>query len=543
MPEQAPRKRATGAFIHAVIPALLLALALAMALPIVIELVRSLAHGTGSVAELYLRWSRGTLLLRSVLVAGLIALLSVALAVPMARLLAARRSGRSGLLAGLLMAPIWLPTYMLYAAGNLLRAPDTVIGHAIIAFSTSAPQRRWVTIWVGYVVSVLALTVWSAPIAAVLIASGLGFRSNLYDEMLALEPVGRLGRARFWVRLHLRQLGRAWLLIAVIMMGSAIPLHLAQLDTWSTVIWRELIERGPDRWGPVWVSAIPPIGAGVLGAWVLTRAVTSERDRDDPGYTRPRAGWGVVTMALLVWALGVLLPLIAMLTSLSDPRALIQFWRLSADAVRDSSVLALCTGGVALLIALLTAYTMGHPSAAVRRAGTLSVLGLCVLGLIPGVLVGAAVARVGFFGIDINHGGGWAAAWLASCIRSSFIGAIIGALCAATESRDRRSARHQIAGPSLRAWAVAVLPGFALPICATMVIAGLYALHEIEAAVMVQPPGMDNLPQTLLSDLHYARMEELSAAGVNLLLIGIAVAIAGSLPLTRLMRPAPTPAP
>lgn len=515
---------------------MLVVLVLGLSLPIIIELVRALAHGTGSIPELYLRWSRVTLLVRSVLVAGLIALISVVLAIPMARVLVSRLTRVTGVLAALLMAPIWLPTYMLYATGNLLRAPDTVLGHAIIAFSTSTPDRRWVTIWVGYGVSVLALAIWSAPIAAVLIASGLGFRSNLYDEMLALEPVGRLGRARFWVRLHLRQLGRAWLLIAVIMMGSAIPLHLAQLDTWSTVIWRELIERGPDRWGPVWVSALPPILAGFIGAWVLTRAVTAQRDDEDPGYTRPRAGRSMVTLSLLVWGLGVLLPLIAMLASLSDLRALTQFWRLDAGAMRDSSIMALCTGAFALLVALLTAYTLAHPSRRTRRIGTLCVLFLCVLGLIPGVLVGAAVARVGFFGIDINQGGGWAAAWLASCIRASFIGAIIGALCAATESRDRRSARYQIAGPSPRGWALAVLPSISLPICAAPIIAGLYAMQEIEAAVMVLPPGMNNLPQTLLSDLHYARLEELSAAGVNLLLIGLTGAIIASLLLTGLMR-------
>jgi len=225
-------------------------------------------------------------------------------------------------------------------------------------------------------------------------------------------------------------------------------------------------------------------------------------------------------------------PLVAMLVSLDDPRAIIQFWRLEAEAMRDSGLLALATGAVALVVAVLTAFALGHPGALVRRLAAGSVLVLCMLGLIPGVLVGAAIARIGFFGLD----SGWSAAWLASCIRCAFLGSIVGALCASSETGDRRAARHQLAGGSVRGWVLTALPVFVMPMLGVLLISALYALQEIEAAVMVRPPGMANLPQQLLSDLHFARLEQLSAAGVNLLVIGMGVSLAGSLLLVRIIR-------
>lgn len=542
MPEQAPRKArrdnagldAPGIGVLGLIGswapgALLLALSLALALPVLAQLLASLADlGEVSLTDLFLRRARLMLLARSLLVAGGIGLLSVALAIPMARVLVARLTRRGAVLAALLICPIWLPTFMIYAAGNLLRAPDTMIGRAIIEFSTSSPDRRWVTIWLGYAVAVLGLALWSAPLSAVLIAAGLGHRSSLYDDMLALEPLGRPARARFWLSMNRKPLISAWALVAIVMLGSAVPIHLAQLDTWSIVVWRELTERPPSAWGAVWISAIPVLLAGAIGGLLLSRAALREPPPDDPGMSRHVASRATRLLALLVWGLAVPLPLIAMLLSLRDPRAIGHFWRLQAGAMRDSGLLALATGAAALLVALLVAFALSHPSRGPRRLAAWCVTLLCVLGLIPGVLVGAAVARQGFFGAS----GGWPAALLASCVRTSFIGAIVGALCAASEPRDRRAARLQMGGDSFRAWAIAVLPTIALPLLGALLISAVYALHEIEASVMVRPPGMDNLPQQLLSDLHYARLEELSAAGVNLLLLGLVVSLLGSFLLT-----------
>ncbi len=524
MPEQVPRKPSEQIIAHA-LPVALAVLTIALAMVPFWTLLSALLHDPIAIPEELLRPSRAMLFLRSIAVASLIALLATIMGLPIARVLIAQRTRSRVLLSALLICPIWLPPFMIYAAGNLLRAPDTLLGRAIIDFSTSSPDLRWVTIWLGYAIAVLGLALWAAPIAGVLIAAGLGFRSNLYDDMLALEPIGFLARLRFQLRLHRSLLLRAFMLIGVLMLGSAVPLHLAQLETWSIVIWRQLSEHPPEQWGRIWVSAIPVLIVAALGARLIGSFLRDAHTHSDTGAHRPglsRAAW-VTSVLILTFA--VALPLIAMARSLDDPRSIALFWRMNTRAVLDSGLVALSVGFTALLIALLTAFALGSPSRTHQRIARISILVLCVLALVPGVLIGASIAQHGVLGLHHARLGPY---W-ASLTRVAFLGSIIGALCAASESHDRRSVRVQIAGASLHAWCITSLPAFLFPLLATLPIATLVAMFEIEAAIMVRSPGSANLPQQLLSDLHYARLEQLSAAGVNLMLIGIVLALCGSL--------------
>lgn len=510
---------------------LLAGVVLVCALPMVIELGRALFDAINgslsiSMGDVYLRQDRIVLMVRSILIASGIGLIGVCMGIPLAKVLGSVSSRKGRALSIVLISPLMLPSMMLYAAGNVLRAPDTIVGHALIAYSTSSEDLRWVTIWAGYAIATMGLAIWSAPIASVFVASGLGFRSSVYDEMIKLEPVGCIGRGYLWVRVHLRVLMRAWVLITILMLGSAVPMHLAQLDTWSIVIWRQLAETAPKSWGTVWVSAYPMVIAGGVGAWILTRSILKkESNRDqDRGYQPLQVSKKIKAIAIAVWALGTILPLVAMLVTLDDFKSLIQFWHIESGAMRDSGLIALMTGVFTMGIALLVAIILGNPSVRVRRVGAMSVFVLCVLGLIPGVLIGAAIAR--FPAPWLMQG--WFGAVFASCIRAAFLGAIIGALAAASETQERQSSRWQMAGGALNGWFYAVFPSIRSVIIGSGIVGGVYALYEIEASVMVRPPGMSNLPQQLLSDLHYARLEQLSAAGVNLLVIGLIASIVGA---------------
>ena len=534
MPEQAPRKLAAAS-----LPTIaLVAIVTALSLPVLIELIASLAdlfnsQSTVSFADLFLQSDRIALLARPLAIAAIIGLVSVCMGIPLGRVINAKLTGelqpRYRLFAAILISPIWLPATMVYAAGNLMRAPDTILGHALISYSTSSPDLRWITIWAGYTIAVIGLAIWSAPIAAILIASGMGHRSSLYDEMIALEPVGIIRRTTMWVRLNCSVLLRAWALVAIIMLGSAVPMHLAQLETWSIIIWRQLAQSPVEQWGSVWLSAWPTILIAGFGAWLLTRTVISREEHPrfvDRGHTSPTLPKLIIAAAITVWILGALVPMGAMLVTLNDFDAVLHFWTLQSSAMQDSGIIALITAAITMLIALLIAITLGNPSLRIRRTGAFAVFTLCILGFIPGVLVGAAIARSPSLT-------GWIGVIFASCIRAGFIGALIGSLCASSESIERKSIRWQMAGNSIRGWCSAVLPGISLPILGSGLVAGLYSMYEIEASIMVRPPGMDNLPQQLLSDLHYARLEQLSAAGINLLLIGLACSIVGTLLISK----------
>ena len=526
MPKQVPHKQISAAWPMVV----LCALAGMLALPVVIELIRSFSdiHFSSLVSESngHLLLARGALLARSIAIAGLIALLGTVMGLPLANILSSASTSRHRILAAVLIAPAWLPAFLLYAAGNQLRAPDTIVGNALITYATSDPSRRWMTIWAGYLIAVISLALWLAPIAGVLIASGFGVRSGLYQDMIAIEPMGCVRRSWLRLRLHRSAIARAWMLSTILMLGAAVPMHLAGLETYSIVIWRQLAESSPQQWGRVWLESWPMVLLAAVGAWWITRQMTTlaiQSTDPDPGRHLPRitktsAGW-----AMMVWGLSTIVPLIAMFITLSDWRSIPYFWRSNHGAILDSGLIALLSAGVTIIVAMLCAYALGHSSRRSRRIGAWGVLVFVVLGLLPGVLVGAAIARSTLPWLDQ----GWLGSAVASCTRSVCIGAIIGALCAASESVERRSIRWQLVGPSVQGWTRSALPGMIAPILGSGIIAGLYALYEIEASIMVRPPGMDNLPQQLLSDLHYARLEELSAAGINLMIVGLVCSILG----------------
>jgi ABC-type spermidine/putrescine transport system permease subunit II len=143
--------------------------------------------------------------------------------------------------------------------------------------------------------------------------------------------------------------------------------------------------------------------------------------------------------------------------------------------------------------------------------------------LVPGVFVGASIARMG-----LDEGVG---SVMAAAARTAFVGALAGLIIARTEGADERAARRlDGAGDAwgwLRAnrWRALRLSG------GVWLGAWVLGLHEIEASVMVRPPGRGNLPQHLLSDLHYARLESLSAGGVVLGVLGVLVGLLAGLVL------------
>jgi hypothetical protein len=50
------------------------------------------------------------------------------------------------------------------------------------------------------------------------------------------------------------------------------------------------------------------------------------------------------------------------------------------------------------------------------------------------------------------------------------------------------------------------------------------SLHEIEAAVIVQPPGSASLAQVMLNHLHQLRMQDVSSAAVMVVVVGLGAA-------------------
>lgn len=474
------------------------------------------------------------LIVRTILVAAGIGGVSTVLGIGMARVLMRAGSGSgSGSGSGngrgwvwvVAMVPVWMPSYALYGAMNLARAPDTVVGRWLVEYATSDPGRRWAAVWAGYVIGVLGMSVWGAVIAALVIAADDRGRWGVHEDMMDLEPAGVVMRGRVWVGLHRGALLKAWGVVGVVMLGSGVPLHLAQIETWSIAVWRALSERGVDAWGGVWVMGLPMIFVGVVGAWLVTRVVVRDAtSRGMVGMGVERGGgrrvggmdwvWGGG-----VWGLGVVVPMLVLAVSIDDWRAMGLFWSERGDAIGHSVLIGGVVGVIGAVFAMMIAAMLGHWVRWVRMVGVIGVFACAAGALVPGVLVGASVA-----------GSGWVSGGMGELIgllaRVLVVGAVVGAVVAGRESGELLSQRWTLGGGLGDWWRAHGRTG-GMACVGAGVLCGLLAVHEIEASVMITRAGVSTLSQGLLADLHYARLERLSAALLNLMIVALVVSCVG----------------
>ena len=466
------------------------------------------------------------LVLRTVGVALGIALLATALALLPAW--AMRR--RSALFAAVMLGPVLLPAYLVYAAWGLARAPGTLLGDLV---ERSSPA---VFTAVNTAQAIIGLSLWAWPIAAILI--GVSARRIGRDELDALRSSGRgrLARVGFLLAALRGSVAASVTLLFVMMLGSAVPLHVAGVNTWSIEVWRVLSESATPTTA---FRASAPIvliaaGAGVVFSLRLTRN-TKTVERIAPGRDELQPVRGIGRAALVgglgVWSLSTLAPLLLFVGSLRGTASLGRVGVMLAPDAGRSAVVALAVGGAGVVIAIGARLALASSASRGAHGAGVALLAALVFGaLTPGVLVGAGLLSAARFdalaflvetqlGLVIAHG-----------VRFGVVGAVAGWVWARAEPRDLADLAQQEVGASVVAWVRAIgAPGAGFLLAAALVMA-LLSFHEIEATVVLAPAGFDSLARTLLNQLHYLRMDELSAAGVWLMGGGLAgAALAGAL--------------
>lgn len=491
--------------------------------PVVVSLARA-ASDPDAWSDIPTSPARWVLLARSLWMAGLIAGLATLLAIPMAQVL--RRSGAR--LAALLLAPVWMPAWLVYAGLNLARAPDTWLGGAIM--DLALPDHRWAIVLLGQTVALGSLVLWSTPIAALVLTFRADPEASAADELLRTERLAWHRRIITRVRLHRAAWLTAFGSVFLLTVGSSVPLHLAQVETDAIVMWRAISERTPDRWGGVWLAAWPQLLIALIGsAWFVRRVTAGARPGESvtPAPDR-RVSVPTFIAAWTVWSLAALLPAALMLWSLDSLASLPRWFELNRDALLGSLRIAALAGLVAG-VASVTIAAAGASERATTRVIAWVLAGGCVFGMLaPGVLIGAAIARLG---LDAGVAGVVAAA-----ARTLFIAGIAGVALASAESPESRAMRSLDARGDAFGWLIVHPRRAGRLLVGVWLAAMLVALHEIEAATIVRPPGTGNLPQQMLSDLHYARLEQLSAGGVVIGALGIAMGVAASIVLSLRIR-------
>jgi len=467
--------------------------------------------------------------------AGGISVLAVVMAWAPARVLA--RWPRS--MTALACVPMLLPPYLAYAGWSLLRAPGSMLGDAVFRAS-SDPGMAWLPMAVGRACAVIGLASWAWPVVAVMLARAMRWQLGSLDEQLSLDGAS-WGRAMLTrVRVLRGSLVMAFGLVMVVMLGSAIPLHVAQADTFALRLWLRLDQSGPDQAAAIWAAGWPLWLPGMLAGLVVARAAMRSMGSPEADPPMPvRVGRWTRVVALGVWVVSALVPLALFGvelfdTGLADGLRIIERFVASADRELGASLILVPV--MALIGVVLTLASAMVASAGRFKPGLGRVVGLVLVvsmagALAPGVLVGSGIANVGYGLPDGVSDGPWLS-MAAMIARWSVLPIVGGVMLALSEPRAFASLRWLDTGSSWRGFWAGWLKPHAGVIMAIGCLFALLGFHEIEATVQVASPQWPSLPRKLLNMLHFARDDDLSAAVVlieapTLILIVLTTAVVG----------------
>lgn len=450
-----------------------------------------------------------------------IALVAMLLALPIA--LALRRAPFAWALP--LLVPLLLPNYLVSFCLTLLVQPQSALGAWIATYGQS--QLPWLPGLVMQGLAFIGLAAWLAPLGVLLLLPACKALPESCVQSLRLDAPP-LQRGLVLLRM-LR--GPALLSLAVLgmlMLGSAVPLHLTNAPTLSVRAWASAM-LSPASLAPWSASAPVLLLALCTGAALALLAAThaphaAQHTHDDASARAAHARHTLrqalrtppTLLVLVVPLLLVALPLLAAMLNVRSVHSIVAFAQVASQAIASSLLVGACTGAL-LAGVLMLALRMGQR---LPRAGVVALAMLLCWALVPGVLSGQAwTLLIALVQERAPLAGSDALAFvtlvLAHASRFAGFFALAGVVLASLESRDLQHARMLDAATSTKGWLLTRALGSVhapLPVVVGAFSAGLcLSLHEIESTIMLQPPGTGSLGQTMLANLHFARSEELCA--------------------------------
>ncbi len=452
----------------------------------------------------------------TVLVPVLIGVAATLLAWPTAWCLRSLGPGRGRWALALLIVPMVLPTYLAFAGWGLARGPGTLVA----LWMSRVPA---LSALLGQVLACVSLALWSWPIATFVLLGPVGRVPRGEVEALRLLGAGTVRGQWVLARRVQPAIVAAVALVALLMLGSAVPLHLAQIDTLAITLWAELALR-PDGHG-AWARAWPLLVVAVVAAVVLARSIGGGPLADVPGEEPVPARWRLGVPGVLAWTLGVAVPMACFALAVHSWPAAVRVWGESLGPLWESVLTGVCVG-VGLVVLALSAWrcaSAGGWAGVVARValGCLAVMAV-VPGVFTGVLVGASTsAQVA----EVVLPGSVLPIVLGHLARFGVLGVGAGMLLSAGEPMALRDLRHQLAGGSVRGWLRLSVRPWAGVLVGLACAGGALSMHEIEATVQLRPPGTRPIAQIMLDNLHMNSLQELASTGVMVLLGTVVLAV------------------
>ena len=440
----------------------------------------------------------------------------------------------------LVLLPLVLPNYIAYAGWGVLRGPRTPLYDWLEWLSThghpSAP------VLAGRVLAAISMAVWGSAISSLALRSGLARVSGGVLEQLAVDGgtggegrggasarlAAAIGRAGVLARLVLPGVVTSVVVVTLVMLGSAVPFHLADVPTYAIKVWFELTTNpgSADGWVAAWPTMLlAAVGAGVA-AWRLHLDGSDGAPDADLGGNeggRPRLTWakvGVVGVVLI----GVLGPMVLLVGDMKSSTPIVSVVRANAREIGQTLTISAWVGACLVLVCAAS-WVVGDDRRGVAGWGRAMVaFVMLVLGLVPGILVGAAMRRgAELLGDSVMESD--AMIVVAHVARFGFVAMLVGEALRRSEAKELRSLRRlEREGGTLAAWwgasfrpAIGVLIGMGL-------LGGVLSGHEIETTILVQPSaGSGGLAHVVLGYLHFQRMDDLAASAVHI--VGASLAL------------------
>ncbi len=444
----------------------------------------------------------------------------------------------------LVVLPLMLPNYIAYAGWGVLRGPRTPLYDWLEWLSThgypSAP------VLAGRVLAAISMAVWGSAIASLVLRNGLARVSGGVLEQLAVDGgagggvdgagrgrrwarmVAAIGRARVVARLALPGLLTSVGVVSLVMLGSAVPFHLADVPTYAIKVWFVLTTNpgGADGWIAAWPTMLIAAVCAGVAAWRMhlrgrEEAPDSELGGDERGSSRLRwAKVGVIGVVLI----GVVGPMVLLVGDMKSWAPMVGVARANSREIGQTLTISAWVG-VCLMFVCAASWVVGDDrrrGAAWLRAVVTFVM--LVMGLVPGVLVGAAMRRgADLLGDSVMESDSMIV--LAHVARFGFVALLVGEALWRTEATELRALRRlEREGGTLAAWwgasfrpAIGVLIGVVL-------LGGVLSGHEIETTILVQPSaGSGGLAHVVLGYLHFQRMDDLAASAMHI--VGLSLAL------------------
>lgn len=462
----------------------------------------------------FFSWS---LTLRTIATALGIGLCSTVLGWPLAWLLRLRGWRFLPLVA----TPLLLPNYLAFGAYNLLRAPGTMLGDWLE--KAARGDSGWIPVFAGKALAAASLSLWAAPLGAIVLAIWLARIETSTLEQLSLDAPGRVRSLGARLRLGAPGVVASVAIVTLLMLGSVIPLHVARLETLTIRVWLAMDLLPQDRQWRAWITAWPMLLFALIGAWLFWRLSWWNRPEVElrTSVRRESIRGDSLIWPVVIFAMGALLPLGLFAFHLASAGGLIGFVRIYSEQLINSAEIAAVTGLAAALFML--AAWIGMLSGPASRTLVRFALFIFAFGaLAPGIMIGVwLLAFVRRFCPALEDSATILA--IAHLVRFGVVPIVLGCWLASGEAREQSDQRRLDGATGVIGVLRAAISGNWAALGAAAVIVAILSFHEIECSIELQPPGIDTFARAIINQLHFARTQELSAAGLILLGVGLVV--------------------